>query len=145
MSSINDIVDSFNTGFFSKVVTTEENPMELDVKTPKELSGFEEKMNVVSTEKSPPPPTTSVALDGFTYNIFNRMVPAKIIIEGVHAQELFFDKNGNWDVEAEAESYKQKELAHKTEFIENWIKDNGYAELQNKAELMKALLAKTEL
>jgi hypothetical protein len=101
-------------------------------------------MNVISTEAYTPPSSKYVQLDGFTFDENNNRIPTKITLEGVYAQDSFLDENGNWDVKAEATAYKERELAHRKEFIDNWIKDNGYGELENTAQLMKALLAKTE-
>jgi hypothetical protein len=56
-------------------------------------------------------------------------------------QDQFLDKNGNWDEEAEYASYKEKELAYKKDVINDWLKERAY-DLQNSADLMKALLEK---
>lgn len=143
MSEINDIVDSFNVGFFTTKISTKE-PVNLKVNKPKELEDFNDIMNVISTEAYTPPSSKYVQLDGFTFDENNNRIPTKITLEGVYAQDSFLDENGNWDVKAEATAYKERELAHRKEFIDNWIKDNGYGELENTAQLMKALLAKTE-
>ncbi|QEW07361.1 hypothetical protein [Nitrincola iocasae] len=143
MSSINDIVNSFNTGFFSTAIKSRE-PINLEVNKPEELADFKEVMRVVSTKSStPPPPSKYVQLDGFTTGANGSLVPTKITLEGVYAHDSFYDENGKWDVEAEA--YRERELVYKKEFINNWIKDNGYDEFHDTDILMKVLLAKTEL
>ena len=143
MSSISDRVDSFNVGFFSTKISDRELT-KLEVNTPAELAGFKDKMKVISTEANTPPLSKYVQLDGYSLDKDNNKIPTKITLEGVYAKDSFLDKNGNWDVEAEAVAYKERELAHKKEFIDNWIKNNGFGELENTAQLMKALLEKTE-
>lgn len=147
MSSINDIVNNFNVGFFSTVINTKDQS-NFNVSKANELVSFKETLEVISTKSyTPPPPSPSqyATLDGFTLDKDNNEIPTKIILEGVYAQDLFLDEDGNWDVKAEAEAYKERELKYKEQVINNWIRDNGYGNLQNKAQLMKALLAKTEL
>ncbi len=143
MPSINDIVNSFDIGFFSTNINTK-NPIRLDVSTPPKLADFKDTLNVISIEPyNPPPPTKFAQLDGFRLDENNIQVPTKIILKGVPQQDLFLDENGNWDVEAEAKAYKERELEYKKDVIIEWVENKGY-ELQNKAELMKALLARTE-
>ena len=147
MSSINDIVNNFNVGFFSTVINTKDQS-NFNVSKANELVSFKETLEVISTESyTPPPPSPSqyATLDGFTLDKDNNEIPTKIILEGVYAQDSFLDEDGNWDVKAEADAYKERELKYKEQVINNWIRDNGYGNLQNKAQLMKALLAKAEL
>ncbi|WP_321315115.1 hypothetical protein [Halarcobacter sp.] len=142
MSSIDDLVNSFNIGFLSTHINSNDS-INLNVNQPEELSNFNETLKEISKEALTPPPTKSVQLDGYTLDENNNQVPTKIIIDGVYAQDSFLDKYGNWDEELEAQSYREKELEYKKEVIEDWLKDMNY-DLQSKAELMKALLAKTE-
>ncbi|PHO13713.1 hypothetical protein CPG38_01615 [Malaciobacter marinus] len=79
MSEINDIVDSFNVGFFTTKISTKE-PINLKVNKPKELEDFNDIMNVISTEAYTPPSSKYVQLDGFTFDENNNRIPTKITL-----------------------------------------------------------------
>ncbi|RXJ88080.1 hypothetical protein [Arcobacter sp. CECT 8985] len=143
MPSINKIVDSFNIGFFSTKISTVE-PINLSVSKPEELKDFNGTLTEIS--KTPTEPKfNDIELDGVKYDKNNNEVPTKIIIKNVMGHTPFFDKYGHWDFEAEANFYKENEKEYSKKVINDWIKDNGYADLENKATLMKALLAKANL
>jgi len=142
MSSIDNIVNSFNIGFFSTVIDSNNTMMDQFSRFDKQVN-FSDTLKVISKEANNPPPTKSVQLDGYTFDENNNPIPTKITIDGVYAQDSFLDEDGNWDKEAEAEAYRQRELKYKKEVIEDWLKNIDY-DLQFKGELIKALLAKTE-
>jgi hypothetical protein len=139
MSSIDNIVNDFNIGFFT--TNNNKNPIDLDPKNAK-YADFEGSMKVVNSEAYTPSPSEYVQVDGFRFDD-NKAIPTKITLEGVFAQDSFLDKDGNWDEEAEYEAYAQRELSYKKEVISNWMEERGY-EVQNNATLMKALLAKAD-
>ena len=142
MSSIDSIVDDFNVGFFTTINTNKE-PINLDVPENSEFADFEGALQVVSSEPYVPSfaDYVPVQLDGYTYDKNNNIIPTKITLDGVYAPKSFLDEDGDLDEEAEAAAYRERELAYKKEVINNWLENKDY-ELQNKADLMKALLAK---
>jgi predicted acetyltransferase len=143
MSSIDNIVNDFDIGFFS--VDMDANGSIKDqigqFDKPKDFSAILKEIS--KEEYTPPPPSKYVQLDGFTLDENNNKIPSKITLKGLYRQESFLDENGNWDKKAEAEAYKKRELDYKKEVIDDWLKNINY-DLHSKAELMKALLAKTE-
>lgn len=143
MSSIDDIVNAFDIGFFHTNINTK-NPISLEVTQPPKLADFKATLEAVSTKPYTPPPSSKyVQLDGFTLDENNNVVPTKITLDGMYSQDSFLDENGNWDEEAEARAYKERELKYQKEVINAWIEKMDYT-LQNKAKLMKALLATTQ-
>lgn len=141
-SVINDIVDTFDIGFFSTDINTK-NPINLDVSQASEFASFNETLKVISTEAYTPPASKYTQLDGYTFDENNNQIPTKIVLEGVYSQDSFLDEKGNWDEKAEAEAYEERELKYKKEAIDDWLKNIEY-DLQYKGEIMKALLAKAE-
>ncbi|RXK12322.1 hypothetical protein CP965_11210 [Halarcobacter mediterraneus] len=142
MSSINDLVNDFNIGFFN-TNTNHKNSINFNISENPKFSDFKDTLEVMSTEAYTPAPSKYVQLDGYTLDKNNNQVPTKITLKGAYAQDSFLDKYGNWDVKAENEAYKERELEYKKEVINEWLESRSY-DLQNKAELMKALLEKVE-
>ncbi len=142
MSSIDNIVNKFNIGFLSTVIDSNNSMMDQFSQFDKPTD-FSATLKEISSEAYTPPPSQLVQLDGYTLDKNNNKIPTKITLDGVYAKDSFLDEDGNWDKEAEAEAYKQRELKYKKEVIEDWLKNIDF-ELQSKAELMKALLAKSE-
>lgn len=140
MSSTDNIVKSFNIGFFSTNVDSGDF-IKNQIDQFDEPADFSATLKEVSREAYTPSFSKHVQLDGFTLDENNNQIPTKITLKGVYGPELFLDENGNWDKEAEAEAYKKRELEYKKEVIEDWLKNIDF-ELQSKATLMKALLAK---
>ncbi|RXJ68553.1 hypothetical protein CRV08_06920 [Halarcobacter ebronensis] len=138
--SINEIVDQFNIGFFSTVNSNKES-INLDVPEDSEFADFNGKLNEISSEAIYRAPET-MYFDGLDFSDPKNPKPIQIPVTG-YFQHPFLDEDGNWDEEAEFASYKEKELAYKQEVIEDWLKKMS-VDLQNQADLMKALLAKTE-
>ncbi len=140
MSGIDDVVNSFNIGFF-QTINTNKNPIDLNIPENSQFSDFSKKLKVISSEATYRPPET-VYLDGFDGSDPKNPIPIKIPLTG-YFQHPFLDEAGNWDEEAEYKSYAQSELKYKKEVISNWMEERGY-EVQNNATLMKALLAKSD-
>ncbi|QKF80610.1 hypothetical protein [Halarcobacter ebronensis] len=138
--SINEIADQFNIGFFSTVNQNQEH-IDLNVQEDSELDGFSEKLKEISSEAIYRAPET-MYFDGLDFSDPKNPKPIQIPVTG-YFQHPFLDEDGNWDEEAEFASYKEKELAYKQEVIEDWLKKMS-VDLQNQADLMKALLAKAE-
>jgi hypothetical protein len=138
MASINEVVSEFNIGFFSTINNNKEH-LNLDNLKDSEYGDFSENLKIISTEAYEPPPETRY-LDGFDNSDPSNPVPTQIPITG-YFQDSFLDEDGNWDEEAEYASYKEKELVYKKDVINDWLKERGY-DLQNSADLMKALLEK---
>ncbi|PLY09708.1 MAG: hypothetical protein C0625_00480 [Arcobacter sp.] len=138
MSSIDDVVNSFNIGFFSTVLDNKDS-INFDIPKDSEFLNFEGSLKLISSTPYTPEKETRY-LDGFDTSDSKHIVPTKIPITG-HFQESFLDEYGNWDKKAEALAYKQREQAYKKEVIEDWMKELGY-DLENDAKLMKALLEK---
>jgi hypothetical protein len=138
MASINEVVSEFNIGFFSTINNNKEH-LNLDNLKDSEYGDFSENLKIISTEAYEPSPETRY-LDGFDNSEPSNPVPTQIPITG-YFQDSFLDEDGNWDEEAEYASYKEKELAYKKDVIDDWLKERGY-DLQNSADLMKALLEK---
>jgi hypothetical protein len=141
MSSTDDIVNSFNIGFFSTNIDSIHH-IDLNVPENSKYADFDLSLKEISKEALPPPPEEYIYLDGYSYDKNNNATPTMIKVKG-HSQASFLDKYGNWDVEAEAAAYKTRELEYKKEVINEWLDNKDY-DLQNKAALMKAILAKTE-
>ncbi|MCD4758913.1 MAG: hypothetical protein K8R39_11620 [Arcobacteraceae bacterium] len=142
MTSIDSIVNDFNIGFFTTINSNKE-PINLSIPKNSEFANFEGALQVVSSEPYVPSLSNYVQLDGYTFDENNNKIPTKITLEGIFAQDSFLDKDGNWDEEAEAAAYRERELEYKKEVINDWLENIDY-DLQSKAELMKALLAKAE-
>lgn len=142
MSSINDLVNDFNIGFFN-TNTNHKNSINFNIPENSEFSDFKDTLEVINTEAYTPPHLKYVQLDGYTLDKNNNQIPTKITLKDVYAQDSFLDEDGNWDVKAENAAYKERELAYKKEVINEWLESRSY-DLQNKAELMKALLEKVE-
>ncbi|MGB5867851.1 MAG: hypothetical protein WBG69_08295 [Arcobacteraceae bacterium] len=92
MSSINDILNSFNIGFMT-TIDSNKNPINFDPKNCK----FQEGMKIVNTTPYTPPVQTK-EVDGFKLVELAdgsiATIPSKIKLNG-HFQEVFLDENGN--------------------------------------------------
>ncbi|WP_419770959.1 MAG: hypothetical protein ACNI3C_03985 [Candidatus Marinarcus sp.] len=138
MSSISDTVNEFNIGFFT-ITNNRENPIDFKIPKNSEFADFNKSLQVVSSESYEPPLETRY-LEGFDATDPKHPVPIQIPITG-HFKKSFLDKDGNWDEVAEYAFYRDRELKYKEEVISDWMVARGF-DLQNNADLMKALLGK---
>lgn len=132
----NNIVNEFNIGFFS-TINNAINPIDLSVANNSEFGSFHEQLTAISSTPYTPSFSNHVQLDGVTFDENHNLIPCKITLEGAFAQESYEN-----DEERDL-AYKERELDYKKEVINDWLKTKGY-DIYNSAELMKALLAKTE-
>ena len=123
MSSADNIINDFNIGFlktadsFRSRISFEENS---------ESSSYEETLNQVSS--SPIDPSNNyLQVNNFTLDRQNMVIPEKVDIDTASVQET----NVN--------TQEEEQLSYKNDFLKNMGVD-----LQNKAELMRALLSSAE-
>ncbi|MCT7581269.1 hypothetical protein N5U12_04680 [Aliarcobacter butzleri] len=124
MSSADNIINDFNIGFLK---TADSLRSRINFQENSESSSYEETLNQVSS--SPIDPSNNyLQVNNFALDRQNMVIPEKVDIDTASVQET----NVNTQEEEE-------QLSYKNDFLKNMGVD-----LQNKAELMKALLSSAE-
>ncbi|MCT7556665.1 hypothetical protein N5U00_10270 [Aliarcobacter butzleri] len=123
MSSADNIINDFNIGFLK---TADSLRSRINFQENSESSSYEETLNQVSS--SPIDPSNNyLQVNNFTLDRQNMVIPEKVAIDTASVQET----NVN--------TQEEEQLSYKNDFLKNMGVD-----LQNKAELMRALLSSAE-
>ncbi|MCG3653373.1 hypothetical protein [Aliarcobacter butzleri] len=123
MSSADNIINDFNIGFLK---TADSLRSRINFQENSESSSYEETLNQVSS--SPIDPSNNyLQVNNFTLDRQNMIIPEKVDIDTASVQET----NVN--------TQEEEQLSYKNDFLKNMGVD-----LQNKAELMRALLSSAE-
>ncbi|KLE08352.1 hypothetical protein PJV94_06255 [Aliarcobacter butzleri] len=123
MSSADNIINDFNIGFLK---TADSLRSRINFQENSESSSYEETLNQVSS--SPIDPSNNyLQVNNFTLDRQNMVIPEKVDIDTASVQET----NVN--------TQEEEQLSYKNDFLKNMGVD-----LQNKAELMRALLSSAE-
>ncbi|MCT7591630.1 hypothetical protein ACOL23_03515 [Aliarcobacter butzleri] len=123
MSSADNIINDFNIGFLK---TADSLRSRINFQENSESSSYEETLNQVSS--SPINPSNNyLQVNNFTLDRQNMVIPEKVAIDTASVQET----NVN--------TQEEEQLSYKNDFLKNMGVD-----LQNKAELMRALLSSAE-
>jgi hypothetical protein len=122
MSSADNIINDFNIGFLK---TADSLRSRISFEENSESSSYEETLNQVSS--SPIDPSNNyLQVNNFALDRQNMVIPEKVAIDTASVQET----NVNT---------QEEQLSYKNDFLKNMGVD-----LQNKAELMRALLSSAE-
>ncbi|WP_323659437.1 hypothetical protein [Aliarcobacter butzleri] len=122
MSSADNIINDFNIGFLK---TADSLRSRINFQENSESSSYEETLNQVSS--SPIDPSNNyLQVNNFALDRQNMVIPEKVAIDTTSVQET----NVNT---------QEEQLSYKNDFLKNMGVD-----LQNKAELMRALLSSAE-
>ena len=123
MSSADNIINDFNIGFLK---TADSLRSRINFQENSESSSYEETLNQVSS--SPIDPSNNyLQVNNFALDRQNIVIPEKVDIDTASVQET----NVN--------TQEEEQLSYKNDFLKNMGLD-----LQNKAELMRALLSSAE-
>ena len=123
MSSADNIINDFNIGFLK---TADSLRSRINFQENSESSSYEETLNQVSS--SPIDPSNNyLQVNNFALDRQNMVIPEKVAIDTTSVQET----NVN--------TQEEDQLSYKNDFLKNMGVD-----LQNKAELMRALLSSAE-
>ncbi|MCR8710005.1 hypothetical protein [Aliarcobacter butzleri] len=123
MSSADNIINDFNIGFLK---TADSLRSRINFEENSESSSYEETLNQVSS--SPIDPSNNyLQVNNFALDRQNMVIPEKVDIETASVQET----NVN--------TQEEEQLSYKNDFLKNMGVD-----LQNKAELMRAVLSSAE-
>lgn len=123
MSSADNIINDFNIGFLK---TADSLRSRINFEENSESSSYEETLNQVSS--SPIDPSNNyLQVNNFALDRQNIVIPEKVAIDTASVQET----NVN--------TQEENQLSYKNDFLKNMGVD-----LQNKAELMRALLSSAE-
>lgn len=123
MSSADNIINDFNIGFLK---TADSLRSRINFEENSESSSYEETLNQVSS--SPIDPSNNyLQVNNFALDRQNMVIPEKVAIDTASVQET----NVN--------TQEENQLSYKNDFLKNIGVD-----LQNKAELMRALLSSAE-
>lgn len=123
MSSADNIINDFNIGFLK---TADSLRSRINFQENSESSSYEETLNQVSS--SPIDPSNNyLQVNNFALDRQNMVIPEKVDIDTASVQET----NVN--------TQEEEQLSYKNNFLKNMGVD-----LQNKAELMRALLSSAE-
>ncbi|MDH1975556.1 hypothetical protein [Aliarcobacter butzleri] len=123
MSSADNIINDFNIGFLK---TADSLRSRINFEENSESSSYEETLNQVSS--SPIDPSNNyLQVNSFALDRQNMVIPEKVAIDTASVQET----NVN--------TQEEDQLSYKNDFLKNMGVD-----LQNKAELMRALLSSAE-
>lgn len=123
MSSADNIINDFNIGFLK---TADSLRSRINFQENSESSSYEETLNQVSS--SPIDPSNNyLQVNNFALDRQNMVIPEKVAIDTASVQET----NVN--------TQEEEQLSYKNDFLKNMGVD-----LQNKAELMRALLSSAE-
>ncbi len=123
MSSADNIINDFNIGFLK---TADSLRSRINFQENSESSSYEETLNQVSS--SPIDPSNNyLQVNNFALDRQNIVIPEKVDIDTASVQET----NVN--------TQEEEQLNYKNDFLKNMGVD-----LQNKAELMRALLSSAE-
>lgn len=123
MSSADNIINDFNIGFLK---TADSLRSRISFEENSESSSYEETLNQVSS--SPIDPSNNyLQVNNFALDRQNMVIPEKVAIDTASVQET----NVN--------TQEEQQLSYKNDFLKNMGVD-----LQNKAELMRALLSSAE-
>ncbi|MDS1315086.1 hypothetical protein [Aliarcobacter butzleri] len=123
MSSADNIINDFNIGFLK---TADSLRSRINFQENSESSSYEETLNQVSS--SPIDPSNNyLQVNNFALDRQNIVIPEKVAIDTASVQET----NVN--------TQEEEQLNYKNDFLKNMGVD-----LQNKAELMRALLSSAE-
>ncbi|MCG3660121.1 hypothetical protein [Aliarcobacter butzleri] len=123
MSSADNIINDFNIGFLK---TADSLRSRINFQENSEFSSYEETLNQVSS--SPIDPSNNyLQVNNFALDRQNMVIPEKVDIDTASVQET----NVN--------TQEEEQLSYKNDFLKNMGVD-----LQNKAELMRALLSSAE-
>ena len=123
MSSADNIINDFNIGFLK---TADSLRSRINFQENSESSSYEETLNQVSS--SPIDPSNNyLQVNNFALDRQNMVIPEKVDIDTASVQET----NVN--------TQEEEQLSYKNDFLKNMGVD-----LQNKAELMRALLSTAE-
>ncbi|MFW0702117.1 hypothetical protein ACN09M_03745 [Aliarcobacter butzleri] len=123
MSSADNIINDFNIGFLK---TADSLRSRINFQENSESSSYEETLNQVSS--SPIDPSNNyLQVNNFALDRQNMVIPEKVDIDTASVQET----NVN--------TQEEEQLNYKNDFLKNMGVD-----LQNKAELMRALLSSAE-
>lgn len=123
MSSADNIINDFNIGFLK---TADSLRSRINFEENSESSSYEETLNQVSS--SPIDPSNNyLQVNNFALDKQNMVIPEKVDIDTASVQET----NVN--------TQEEDQLSYKNDFLKNMGVD-----LQNKAELMRALLSSAE-
>lgn len=122
MSSADNIINDFNIGFLK---TADSLRSRINFQENSESSSYEETLNQVSS--SPIDPSNNyLQVNNFALDRQDMIIPEKVAIDTASVQET----NVNT---------QEEQLSYKNDFLKNMGVD-----LQNKAELMRALLSSAE-
>ena len=123
MSSADNIINDFNIGFLK---TADSLRSRINFQENSESSSYEETLNQVSS--SPIDPSNNyLQVNNFALDRQDMVIPEKVAIDTTSVQET----NVN--------TQEEEQLSYKNDFLKNMGVD-----LQNKAELMRALLSSAE-
>ncbi|MCT7588038.1 hypothetical protein [Aliarcobacter butzleri] len=123
MSSADNIINDFNIGFLK---TADSLRSRINFQENSESSSYEETLNQVSS--SPIDPSNNyLQVNNFALDRQDMVIPEKVAIDTASVQET----NVN--------TQEEEQLSYKNNFLKNMGVD-----LQNKAELMRALLSSAE-
>ncbi|ABV67649.1 hypothetical protein Abu_1394 [Aliarcobacter butzleri RM4018] len=123
MSSADNIINDFNIGFLK---TADSLRSRINFQENSEYSSYEETLNQVSS--SPIDPSNNyLQVNNFALDRQDMVIPEKVDIDTASVQET----NVN--------TQEEEQLSYKNDFLKNMGVD-----LQNKAELMRALLSSAE-
>ena len=123
MSSADNIINDFNIGFLK---TADSLRSRINFQENSESSSYEETLNQVSS--SPIDPSNNyLQVNNFALDRQDMIIPEKVAIDNASVQET----NVN--------TLEEEQLSYKNDFLKNMGVD-----LQNKAELMRALLSSAE-
>lgn len=123
MSSADNIINDFNIGFLK---TADSLRSRINFQENSESSSYEETLNQISS--SPIDPSNNyLQVNNFALDRQNMVIPEKVAIDTASVQET----NVN--------TQEEQQLSYKNDFLKNMGVD-----LQNKAELMRALLSSAE-
>lgn len=123
MSSADNIINDFNIGFLK---TADSLRSRINFQENSESSSYEETLNQVSS--SPIDPSNNYfQVNNFALDRQDMIIPEKVAIDTASVQET----NVN--------TQEEQQLSYKNNFLKNMGVD-----LQNKAELMRALLSSAE-
>lgn len=123
MSSTDNIINDFNIGFLK---TADSLRSRINFQENSELSSYEETLNEVSS--SPIDPANNyLQVNNFALDKQNMVIPEKVTLDNSISQEMTENVQ------------EENQLNYKND----WLKNMG-ADLQNRAEIMKALLGNAE-
>ncbi|MCT7908692.1 hypothetical protein N5915_03890 [Arcobacter lacus] len=123
MSSTDNIINDFNIGFLK---TADSLRSRINFQENSELSSYEETLNEVSS--SPIDPANNyLQVNNFALDKQNMVIPEKVTLDNSISQEMTENVQ------------EENQLNYKND----WLKNMG-ADLQNRAEIMKALLSNAE-